>query len=281
VTAAPEQVGDVLEQDDRPRHVKPALKRDGDEWVVTVSCPRCRQPTEHRLAVAEHPEEPSERALKLSCIILCSGCTVADDAAGLQKRTAEARSARVSAADIPPSLVGLKFKDMLDGAAERRRQAIEIVRQWSAMTTPAARPGLYIYGSVGVGKTRLAATGAWARLEHAPIRWVSVAVLMAKLSAAWGDADRRQALQVLTGHGAVVLDDIDKVNPSENARAQLYAAINERIDAKAPMIVTANSKLSELAARLGDPIVSRLAGHCTQLELDGPDRRLSLIPGGS
>jgi hypothetical protein len=84
---------------------------------------------------------------------------------------------------------------------------------------------------------------------------------------------------VLTGSGAIVLDDIDKSNPSEHVRNQLFPAIDQRVEAGAPMIVTANSSIGQLGERLGEAIMSRLAGHCTPLELDGPDRRLSLLRG--
>lgn len=273
MTAAPQQLGAVLATSTRGRA---RLHQDGEEFVVLAPCPGCQEEQQHRSPVADG--QPSAFSLSLACLLLCSRCTAADDELEQQRQNKEAISRRVSAADVPPSLVGLKFDDMLDGSSARRRTAIEIVREWSQTPTPAARPGLYLYGPVGVGKTRLAATAAWARLEHSPIRWVSVAVLIAKLSAAWGDADRREALKVLTGRGAIVLDDIDKSNPSEHVRNQLFPAIDQRVEARAPMIVTANSSVSQLAERLGDPIASRLAGHCTQLELDGPDRRLEL-PG--
>lgn len=269
----PRQLGEVLATS---RNGKLELRRDGDEYVVAAPCPRCRVVQEHRTWVRDG--EPSPSGISLAALILCRNCTEEDDKEELERNTAEARELRVSAAAMPHSLIkaGLKFEDMLDGADDRRASAIGVCREWASMSTPAARPGLYLWGPWGVGKTRLAATAAVARLEHSPIRWVSVALLFAKLAAAWADVDRQKALKVITGKGAVVLDDLDKVNPTENARQQLYTAINERIDAGAPMIVTANAKLSELADTLGDAIVSRLVGHCTQLELDGPDRRIKL-----
>jgi DNA replication protein DnaC len=74
----------------------------------------------------------------------------------------------------------------------------------------------------------------------------------------------------------LVLDDFDKVKPSEFGTQQIFTAIDSRVQAGVPLIVTANLRLGEVVERYGEPIGSRLAGHCTQLVLDGPDRRLEL-----
>jgi DNA replication protein DnaC len=252
------------------------LDQDDNDWIARSRCPRCRKPTEHRIAKAELPDGPSEQGLKLASILICGECETAEERDLEHKRQSDARSTRLKAAQLPLSLQGLRFEDMLHGS-HRRDLAIVAAQKWSSKQKPLT-PGLYLHGPAGVGKTRLAGTAAWARLTHSRIRWVSVAVLMAKLGAAWGDADRRQALQILIGRDPVVFDDFDKATPSDWQRQQLFVAIDERVQAGTPMIVTANSKLSELGDRFGEPIMSRLAGHCLQFELDGPDRRLE-IPG--
>ena len=138
--------------------------------------------------------------------------------------------------------------------------------------------GLLLAGPVGVGKTWLAAAAAWERLERAPVRWFSVPTLFARLSLGFADDGRQDALNVLAGKRALVLDDIDKVRASEYAAEQLFCAIDNRVTAGAQLLITTNLALSTLAGRFPEPygeaIVSRLAQHCEAFALEGQDRRL-------
>jgi hypothetical protein len=168
---------------------------------------------------------------------------------------------------IPDALRGLPLPD---GAGGPETAA----RRWATGELRA----LLLTGPVGVGKTRAAASAAWERAEREPVRWVSVPVLFAQLGRGFGDEQRDDALTVLTGTGALVLDDLDKSRPTEYVAEQLFAAIDSRVAAGAALLVTTNLALSELAARFPEPygeaIVSRLAGYCEALAMEGPDRRL-------
>jgi DNA replication protein DnaC len=78
---------------------------------------------------------------------------------------------------------------------------------------------------------------------------------------------------------ALVLDDLDKVRPSDHAREPIYVAVNAWVEAEMPLIVTMNRSLLELADefgdRYGDAIASRLAGYCEEFEVGGRDRRVA------
>lgn len=244
----------------------PVFELARDEAEVRTRCQECR--VEIVLAVEE--EEPSRLALTYAAAaMLCERCSAAYEAAVKAEETRRDLDKRARASKLPEPLRALTFDQMI--ATGPRARAIQAAREWAD-----AGHGLVLYGPTGVGKTRLAGTAAWQRvLDGKPVTWVSVAVLMAQLGAAFSDPDRRAAIEVLTGTGPLVLDDFDKVNPTEWARTQLFAAIDRRISADAPLLVTTNLKPAALREKFGEAIASRLAG-CKTIELTGPDYRLRL-----
>jgi len=142
-------------------------------------------------------------------------------------------------------------------------------------------PVLVLSGNVGVGKTFAAAWTIWRAWQHREVRWVGVARAMGQLRAAFGDQDRANALRALTGDRSVVLDDIDKIPGTESGLSMLLAAIDARIAENAPLLVTMNSGIGELAGQidrgkggyLGEAIASRLSAGKV-VELAGQDKRL-------
>jgi DNA replication protein DnaC len=89
------------------------------------------------------------------------------------------------------------------------------------------------------------------------------------------DEGRAEAVRVLTGAGAVVLDDLDKCRPTDYGREQLFAAVDAREQAEAPLLVTTNLTPSEIGEQFGDALMSRLAGYCRVVEVGGDDQRLA------
>jgi DNA replication protein DnaC len=167
---------------------------------------------------------------------------------------------RVLNSGLPTQLRGTEFPD---------GQASEIARKWVAGEFPT----LVLTGPIGVGKTYLAAAATCDFLKSRPISWVSVARMMLQLRASFGDTDRAKALKVLTGSDPIVLDDLDKVNPTEDGRSAIFTAIDTRSEEHAPLLITTNLELTEIGERYGGAVMSRLrSGHV--VKMTGPDRRV-------
>lgn len=153
--------------------------------------------------------------------------------------------------------------------------AVAVAQRWAA----GELPGLVLSGPVGVGKTHLAAAAAWRYLERARLRWTTASALMLLLNADFGSDEHERGCSSLTAAHALVIDDLDKVKPTDHAAAALLEGIDSRIAGEASLLITTNLTLDELERRFGrvhgQAIASRLAGYCTCLQLAGADRRLT------
>ncbi|MCA1571239.1 MAG: ATP-binding protein [Chloroflexi bacterium] len=163
---------------------------------------------------------------------------------------------------------------------DARRSAVEAAQAWSLGE---GSRGVLLHGTVGRGKTHIAAVAARQRCEISPVRWINLADLMFELSLPMSDKRRAQAIRSLDpekthSRTALVLDDLDKVRPTDFGVQPVYLAVNGWIEAQQPLLVTMNSDLDKLAddfgERFGEAIASRLAGYCDVHCVGGSDRRL-------
>jgi DNA replication protein DnaC len=258
-----------------PKTELPEPERLETGWRLRSRCPSCGvevlldSPDEFEedgetVSIAE----PTELARKLVRNgVWCTDCETKEESARERAKLAQDFKARLETSRLPRDLQRLGWHQM--DRAGSRREPVVAARAWTENGG-----GLLLYGPIGVGKTRLAATATWELLQTRLVRWVSVPVLLAQSVAAFSDTAKRDATEILTGSDALVLDDIDKGKPSEWARQVLFAAIDRRVQAGSPLIVTSNLDADELAERFGDWAGSRLAGYCRQFELSGADRRL-------
>jgi DNA replication protein DnaC len=175
-------------------------------------------------------------------------------------RRAQRLHARIDGSGLPAKYHGVAIPEGPAGDAARRWADGEL-------------PGLVLTGAYGAGKTWLAGAATWRRLQRHPVHWVDTAHLMTGLRSQFGSKAKTQASAIVQGTGAIVLDDLDKPSPTEYGCEVIRAAINGRIEAGAPILVTMNRSVSEIADRYEPSIASRLAGF-TVLRVQGPDRRL-------
>lgn len=244
------------------------------------SCSSCGQPVDLQLAggVPQAIADVARRRLADNAPTLCTAC--GDEQLAEQERAERAaeRSERVSrrrqASGMPAKWMVQRFAT-LDDAGERRR-ALELAGEWGR----GERAGLLLYGAVGRGKTAIAAAAANVRLEHGPVRWLSVVELLQGLKMPFDSDEYSAAARKLTATTgtALVLDDLDKLKPSEHAVTPLFAAINAWVEAELPLLVTLNRDLNDLEGWMPDTfgaaIASRLSGYCAISHVGGDDRRL-------
>lgn len=189
----------------------------------------------------------------------CPACVAYED----QKRAGRLE-ARIERSGLPSDL-----RNQLLGAGEGHH--VDMARKW----VEGEIRGLCLTGPVGVGKTWLAGAAAWARLQDHPLQWVSVARMMSQLRSGFGSEAKAQADRIVTGTGSIVLDDLDKANPSEFGKEVIFTAIDGRVAEGSSILVTTNKALSDIERLYGAPVASRLAGHCEVVRMSGRDRRLS------
>ena len=156
---------------------------------------------------------------------------------------------------------------------EANRAALRSAWLWSE----GALPGLMLTGEVGTGKTTIAAAAAMRLMQRRAVAWASVPVLLANLTTSFSDSERAASVRVLTGRGPLVLDDL-RVRPSPWAAEQLFAAVDGRYAAGAPLLVTTNLDPDEIAERFGDygeAVATRLIEYCEAVHVGGQNRRLA------
>lgn len=213
----------------------------------------------HRMMVAIVTREPR-----------CDPCFKRREVKLEAEERKSAREARRSRCGLPNRLRG-EFLERIP-AKPGQQAAITAAKEWAGSKDAG---GLMLTGETGVGKTRIAASACWTRLENHPCTYASVARAMARLGGSFTDEGRAEAVRVFSGNAAVVLDDLDKTRPSEFGIEQIFAAVDAREQAGAPLLVTTNLTPSEIGDRYGEPLMSRLAGYCRTVRVDGDDWRVA------
>lgn len=130
----------------------------------------------------------------------------------------------------------------------------------------------YIHGSVGVGKTVLAAQMLVEAREQyyfnkiqGKAMFISVPEFFNRLKASYGDFDEseQQILDMYSTVRFLVLDDLGAERSTDWVMSMLYLLINRRYENMLTTVITSNYTLDELTDKLGDArIPSRISRMC-------------------
>lgn len=112
--------------------------------------------------------------------------------------------------------------------------------------------GLYLYGSVGTGKTTLAeALGRqWIASRVRAARFIGVTHLVGLMRSSFGTGQRPEIADQVLQTPLLILDDLGAEVPRDWICELLYEAVNERLTKRRPTIFTSNLDLSQLEDRL-------------------------------
>lgn len=139
--------------------------------------------------------------------------------------------------------------------------------------------GLLLSGSVGTGKTHLAAAAAIRLMGHGIETIYGTATqMLSEIKNGWSTDDSR-ILRKLSRVPLLVIDDLGKeyskkIDGWSWAQEQFFQIINERYENYSPMIITTNHDIPQLSKVMGDAIVSRLIECCKGVRCVGDDYRM-------
>ncbi|MFE4671058.1 ATP-binding protein [Streptomyces sp. NPDC056723] len=139
-------------------------------------------------------------------------------------------------------------------------------------------PSLLLLGVTGVGKTH-EAYGAMRELSLSGVygQWevTTAADLYAALRPRHG-VDSEAEFRRYRNARLLLVDDLGaERKPTEFTEEINFRLINWRYENHLPTLMTSNVEPKDLAARLGDRVISRLAEMCQRIPMKGNDRRRS------
>jgi DNA replication protein DnaC len=135
---------------------------------------------------------------------------------------------------------------------------------------------LALYGSYGTGKTHLLAAIANAVAARGQVcRFASTTLLFGAIQERIGQGeDYLDLFRRATAAPLLLLDDLDKLKPSEFREETLYTILNGRSVSGLPLAITSNNPPDKLAPWIGGAGCSRLMAGLIPVEMEGPDYRL-------
>ena len=138
------------------------------------------------------------------------------------------------------------------------------------------RGTLVLYGSYGTGKTHLlAAIANVVAARGQRCRFASTTLLFGAIQERIGQGeDYLDLFRRATSAPLLLLDDLDKLKPSEFREETLYTILNGRSVSGLPMAITSNNPPDKLAPWIGGAGCSRLMHGLIPVPMYGPDYRL-------
>jgi len=258
-----------------------ALKKERS-WV----CPHCGEDVPPKLI--EYQGQP----VMLSFADFC-GCIQEQQAE--QAKADATRAAELKAAMSTAGLVGKLGRATFDSyGIENEHQAEQKAALMAYAQTLTHRPdgspvkkyrwtlgdwpGLLLTGPWGTGKSHLAAAVVRQALEMGwdRVYYRSWAAYIKRLRASFekGAKERTSAIEFELTHGQlVVIDDLDKIKPTEFVQDTLFNVIEYRQNRELPTILTSNSEPQDLVPWVGIATLDRIGGFCVQIEFKGESYR--------
>lgn len=132
--------------------------------------------------------------------------------------------------------------------------------------------GIMFLGSVGTGKTHLAAAIAnYVISEYGvPVRFITAIELFSTLR---DFENKKNAIEEIKDVPLLIIDDLGKEKITEWNREKLFEIINYRYENYLPVIITTNEDANEVEKNIGEAAHSRVCEMCKGIAMEGKDYR--------
>lgn len=160
----------------------------------------------------------------------------------------------------------------------RFRTAVTACKNF-VQTFPADCGNLFLYGTVGTGKSFLSGCVAKELIECGySVIYFSAVQLFDTLSVNTYDFKNREMLynlyEDLYNCDLLIIDDLGTETMKTTVSSQLFSCLNERQLRKKSTVISTNLSLEELRNRYSDRIFSRITSNYELCKLSGPDIRM-------
>lgn len=241
-----------------PRSEEEYLGQDG-----LIHCKKCGEGLETIIEV------PLMGKRKVRCICECMR-KIRDEAEERTKREELDRNRRLCFSGS--SLMGCTFEK--SDETEHLKMAKNYVKHFADFRKDGK--GLLLYGTVGTGKSHMAACIANALIDEGyKIRMTNFAEMVNILQSSF--EGRQEYINSLNRFSLLILDDLGAERKSDYMQEQVFNIIDARCRSGLPMIITSNLTMTELTepteigfARIYDRILER----CHPIEVTGTSRRI-------
>ena len=184
---------------------------------------------------------------------------------------------------IPPEYLGKTFADYEVDA--NNAYAVKVAKKLVELPNN----GAYFFGSVGTGKTFLAAILAQEVIKQGrQVIFATVPTISMKIRSTFGNNSKTteaEILEQLMTVPTLILDDVGMEKPTRFVCSTLCNLFNERYNARLQTIMTSNYALKELESIFNNPtdggatldgtrIYDRCKQMCTPVEFKGKSRRV-------
>lgn len=208
------------------------------------------------------------------CLCACESARVNAEKAAEEFRQKQAAKQRRMNELYAVSLIGERQKECrFDNFQENEgnSEALRASKAFAERFNPEIK-GLMLMGGLGVGKTHLAAAVANALIEkgYCVVFTSIVRILNA-------ERERPEILQKLTDADLLIIDDLGAERKTGFGMEKAYDVINERYNAKKPLMVTTNITFSEFKTSEEinmKRIFDRISGMCFPVAITGESHRL-------
>lgn len=178
-------------------------------------------------------------------------------------------------ARLPKKNLGCRVQNFMP-KNKSERAVRDAVAVWVTGYPNTMKPGLFIYGPTGVGKTHLAAAICQALITRNEVQplYVSTTELMAMAIARFNNEDSLIDPFIPAAEAEVlVLDDFGAEKPSEWSLSKFMELVDGRYRREQPTIFTSNLNMASIEAMYGSRIADRIYEHCEILHCNGESRR--------